>query len=329
MGLDGIFGAAGAIAAAQISAGAIQDATKTQIDAINRQKQWVFDQLNPQVVGAQATLADAQRARARLMLQGQIDPELLKQRYASEADISKRASELGTGKEADVENQATLEALNQTPGFQQAKQGLIDAALKHLSEGATLPPDVQAELVQSGLEQSGMVTGHAGAKGVGGQILRTILGSAGVQLQAQREQQAQQLITTASNLDAQRQNILQSLFPKLAQTQLANLQAQQGVLAQSDSMVPQAGLGGTDIANIWLARVGATNQLTQSAANAASQSQMALGQVYGNLAGGLTAAAGKSVGSIPNISGWFNSGSSGAAAGAGDSASDFDPGSTG
>lgn len=304
--LSSLIGAAGNIATAQISANAIQNATQTQIDAINRQKQWVFDQLNPATVGAQATLADAQRARARLLLQGQIDPQLLQQRYASEADISKRAGELGTGNEAAVANAAATEALNQTPGFQAAKKGLIDAALKHLSEGATLPPDVQAEFVKAGLEQSGMVTGAAGGRGVGGTILRTVLGNAGLQLQAQREKQAQELVTTASNLDAQRQNILQGLFPKLAQTQLANLGAQQAVLQQSDAMVPQAGLGGTDIANIWLARVGATNALTQSAANAASQSQMALGNVYGNLAGGLTQAAGRAV---PSISSWFNSSS--------------------
>lgn len=302
--LSALIGAGGAIASSQISANAIQNATNAQIDALNKQKQWVFDQLNPGTVNAQALNADAVRARNRLALQGLIDPALLQQRYASEADIAKRAGELGSGDAADVSSAAAQEALANDPKLKLAKQKLIDAALGQLDAGATLPPDVQAELVKAGLEQSGMTTGHASAKGVGGTILRTIIGSAGIQLQQQRQKQAADLVTTASNLEAQRQNILQSLFPKLAQVQLANLGAQQSVLQQADSMVPQAGLGGSDIANIWLARVGATNQLTQSAANAASNAQMQLGQVYGNLAGQLGASAG---GIVKGIGSYFNS----------------------
>jgi hypothetical protein len=64
----------------------------------------------------------------------------------------------------------------------------------------------------------------------------------------------------------------------MKQLQLQNLGAAQSVLTQSNQMVPEAGLGGSDIANLWLARVGATNQLNQSAADIASRGVIQQGQ---------------------------------------------------
>jgi hypothetical protein len=50
-------------------------------------------------------------------------------------------------------------------------------------------------------------------------------------------------------------------------------------------MLPGGGLSGTDVANIWLARVGATNQLSQNAANVAAQGTLGQAQNWGNLLG--------------------------------------------
>jgi hypothetical protein len=295
-----IIGAAGQIAAASMQAQAVRDATQMQIDALNRQRQFVYQNLDPSVVNAQATQADINRALNQRALQAQIDPGLAAQRTQSETAIGDALGKIGQ-ESGRVSNVAANEAIAGTPGMEAGKNQLVDQALHELSLGATLPPDVQAELVKAGLEKSGMVTGGASGQGSGGQILRTILGTAGLQLKAQRQQQAANLMTTAQNLEANRQNILQGLFPKLAQTQLANLGGAQGVLQQSNNLTPEAGLNGQSVANIWLSRVGATNQMAQQAANVGAQGAMGQGQIWGSALGGAATSIGNA------ITGWQNS----------------------
>jgi|SRR5882672_963194 len=302
--MSDIFSGIGQVAGAAISANAMENATKMQVDALQRQKDFVFKQLDPSIVGPQATQADVERAKNQLALQAQIDPALLAQRYASEGAITKGAAELGAGSpSAQVAEAATREAVAGVPGEDKAKKALVDAALKELSLGATLPPDVQNEIMQAGLEKTGQVQGTAGATGVGGQVLRTLLGSAGINLQMQRQQQAANLTNAAQDLQTKRQNILQNLFPNLQASQLKNLQAQQGVLQQSNAMAPVAGLGGSDVANLWLARVGATNQLAQTQANAAAQGAAAQGQIWGNTVANAAPYVGNQ---LPTTSGAYN-----------------------
>lgn len=328
----------GGVASSLISSNASKTATDMQTNALNRQRQFVFQNLNPSVIAPQASQADFANAVNRLVTQGQLDPSLLTARYGAEGSIASQLQKLGV-QPAMVSNEAVSEALNPIPGIAQGQAGLasagntelaaptagkdqlISAALDELKQGATLPPDVQAELVKAGLEKSGMVTQNASGQGVGGQILRTILGTAGINLQQQRQQQAAGLLSSAQTLDTQRQqaasgllssaqnlaqsraSILQSLFPSLASTQLSNLAGTQNVLTQSNNLLPNGGLSGTDVANIWLSRVGATNQLAQSAANTAAQGALAQGNIYGNLAGNVA----KSAGQISN--GWLSNNS--------------------
>jgi len=264
-----------------MQASAVRDATQMQIDALQRQRDFVFSQLDPSRVGAQALGADVQRAQSQLALQAITDPAALATRYASEQAILDRVLGLEGSTAEQVADVAAREAIAGTPGMDEGKAALIDAALSELRAGATLPPDVQAELVQSGLERSGEVTGGAtGSRGTSGQVLRQILGTAGLELQAQRQQRAASLLGAASDLETRRQQILGSLFPNLSTVQLNTLQGAQSALQQSNQMVPQAGLSGTDVANIWLARVGATNQLAQQAANAAAAGAIGQAQAW-------------------------------------------------
>jgi hypothetical protein len=115
---------------------------------------------------------------------------------------------------------------------------------------------------------------------MGGTMLRTILGQAGLQLQMQRQAQAEHLLASASNLEAQRQTVLQNLFPNLSALQTANMNRDTGAFNMSQAAMPNAGMSGTDVANIWLARVGASNALTAQAGNA--QANSVLGQAVGN-----------------------------------------------
>lgn len=319
--MSDIFSAAGQVAGAAIQANAVKEATQMQIDALNQQKQFVYNQLEPGTINAQAQQADIARAQNQLALQGKIDPALLAQRYASEGAIAKTAADLASGNTpADqVAATAAREAVAGTPGSDAAKKALVDAALKELAAGATLPPDVQAQLVQTGLQKTGQVTGTANASGVGGQVLSTLLGTAGINLKMQREQQAANLTNAAQDLESKRQNILQGLFPNLQNQQLKNISAQQGVLQQSNAMAPAVGLGGTDVSNLWLARVGATNQLAQTAANAAAQGGAAQGQIWGNAVANATPyvanSAGNGMSSAYNwAKGLFSGGSAGGAA---------------
>jgi len=341
-----ILGAAGSIAGAIIGSNASDNAANAQTSAINKQQQFVFQNLNPSVIGPLATQADYANAVNRLVAQGQLDPALLDSRYGSENSIRDQLNTLGV-QPATVSNQAVLEAINgpnvsgeskqnlvntgntdltsPTPG----KDALIQAAMGQLNAGATLPPDVQAELVKAGLENAGMVTQNASGQGAGGQILRTILGTAGINLQQQRQTQAANLLGAAQALDTQkkqtatgligaaqnleqsRASILQNLFPNLSNVQLANLAGTQGVLGTSNSMLPNGGLSGSDVANLWLARVGATNQLTQAAANVKAQNALNQGVAQSNLAGasarGLASGV-SAIGGLGGLGGLFGGG---------------------
>lgn len=314
-----IFGAAGQVASAAISAGAIKDATKMQLDALNQQRQFVFDQLDPNKVGGYASQADTDRAKNRLALQGIIDPEALKQRYASESKISSELANIGADS-GEVAGVAAREAVAGVPKLKEARDRLIDQALKELDAGATLPPDVQNEIVRTGLERAGQTSGAASAKGFGGQILRKVLGTAGLDLQTQRQQKAVALTNAAQDLETKRQAILGTLFPNLSTVQLNNLKGAQSVLAQSNQMVPESGLGGTDIANLWLSRVGATNQLAQSAADAAARGGMAQAQVWNQ---GLGAAVNYGASALPSTKSAWTSLFSGGGGGSGGAAADI------
>lgn len=303
----GLSGAAGSIAGAAIQANAAKEAAKMQIDALEKSQKFIFENLDPDIVNAQATQASIDQAINRLALQGKVDPELLAQRYASEEQISKLASELGQGEAQAVGTAAAAEALTGKDTAAQGKQALIDAALEQIKLGATLPPDVQAELVQSGLEKVGKSTGQATATGQGGTLLRKILGTAGINLQMQRQQQAAALMDKAQALESSRAQILQGLFPNLSATQLNTLKGAQGVLQQSDTMVPNAGLTAQDIANIWLGRVGQTANITQQIGKVGAEAKESLGTAWSGAAGGISSGLSKAGSAAwPTVSGWLS-----------------------
>ena len=91
-----IFTAAGSIAAAAMQASAIKAATQMQIDALERQRDFVFSQLDPSRVGREVLGADIARAEQQLALQGIIDPAALQTRYEAENQILRRVMGLDT-----------------------------------------------------------------------------------------------------------------------------------------------------------------------------------------------------------------------------------------
>lgn len=303
-----ILSAAGSIAGGAMNASAIKKATEQQIAALKQARDFVYDQLNPSVLQGQATAADVERAKTRLALQAQVDPALSQLRFDASGKLLNQVAGIGTGVQEQLAQAAAQEALASGPATSTLRDRLIDSAMAELNAGATLPPDLQAELVQTGLEKSGMVTGSASPRGFGGTLVRKELGAGAIKLQADRQARAAALAGTASSLEGQRQAILGSLFPSLNNMQLANIGATSGALAQSNQMVPEAGLGGNDIANIWLARVGATNQLNQSAADAAARGTTGVAQAWGPAIGQAAQTVANNAGSAWNtVKGWFSS----------------------
>ena len=319
----GVLGMGGEIASSIATKNAMNKAGKQQSKALDKIKKYTEENMDPALLAAKAKEQDIQNAKDRLALQAQIDPELAKQRQISQQMQTEQLLGIGKGASDEVAAITAKEAIAGVPGMDAAKKELIDAALAEIRLGAKLPPDVQAELMQAGLQQAGQVTGAAGgaAGGVGSSILSQVLGTAGLKLRSDRQTQAANLATAASNLESQRQNILQTLFPKLQEQQLMNMKATSGVLQQSDAMVPQAGLSGTDVANAWLARVGALNKLSQQKAsvqtNAALAARLAGAQGWGAAmsagqreAGGLQQATSKEGGGgdtlLGGVAGFFN-----------------------
>lgn len=285
----GLLGAGGNIVGSLIGGKAANDAAKKQSTAIDKMKDYLQTQMDPALVNQKALEADTARAKAQLALQAQIDPALAQQRTTSEQMLSGQLAGIGTSASDQVAALAAQEGSAGVAGLDDLKKQLVAAASQELAAGATLPKDLQAELMQSGLQQAGQVTGGAsGAAGsVGSSILSRVLGSAGIQLQAQREAQAASLGTTASSLEAQRQQILQGLFPKLQQQQMQNIQGTAGILSLGQSMLPQAGLTGTQVASDWLARVGAINSLSAQKANVQAQGALATGAAKASMWGSI------------------------------------------
>lgn len=294
-GLDGLFSAAGSIAGAYISAEAQERATKLQLKAIEKQQKFVFDQLEPGKLAGQAEAQDVARAKAQRALQAILDPELARSRLAATAGIEQQLAGLTTGAGDVIGGQAAQEALAATGGFDELKQRLIDTALMELDAGATLPQDVQAELVKAGLERGARATGGAGggAGGLAGQETRRLIGQEGLKLQADRQARAAGLGQAAQDLETRRANILGSLFPALKQAQLSNLQATQDAFKTINTATPAPGLTGEDLTQLWLARVGATGQLMGKAGEIAAQGAQAQGGFWNQAVTSGTAALAK------------------------------------
>ena len=285
-------GGGGAVISGIMAKSAAERAGQIQREGLLQIRKTLERDLDPALINEKALAQDRQRALDRLALQKEIDPELAAQRSVSQEMLSDQLAGIGSSASDLVAAQAAAEGVAGVPGMDAAKSELIDAALQELRLGAKLPSDVQAELMQAGLQQAGRVTGAAsGARGgVGASILNEVLGTAALKLKADRQQQAAALTTAAGNLEAQRQQILQNLFPALQQQQLKNISATSGILQQSNQMLPQAGLSGSDIANLWLQKVGALNENTTQKLQSNVSSYMAAQQARQNIWGSVASA---------------------------------------
>jgi len=271
------------VAALATTAGAVAQksaadkAAASQKKALKEQNS-AFGQLNPEKVNKLAQDADAERAKGRIALQEEIDPELAKLRTLGKEGLVAAAQDNRIAKASDL---LFRENAVQDPRLAALKDQLINRAQEELAAGATLPPEFQNELVRAGVSR-GAATGLAiDQRSIGGPVAQ-VLGSAGLALQRNREQAAANLVGQAQAITDARTNILANIFPKV---ETVRQQTAAGQFATADQALPEFGLGGEQIANLQIARVQAQNALTQKKADIAAQQAISQGQFTSQLIG--------------------------------------------
>jgi hypothetical protein len=286
--------------AGAVQADAVKGAAAAQQASLTQELNNINLGMDPATVTAIANTAGQNQAVNQLALQKLVDPSLAAVRTGASADINSSVNAINdpNSQSNQIATAAVQNATTGSAGLDQGKSALISAALDQLKAGATLPPDVEAQMMQAGLSQGGSATGSATGTGMGGNILRTVLGTAGLNLQQQRQSQAAGLLQQAGVLQQQKQNTLQTLFPSLAQTQLSNLSGTQGALAQSNSLMPNTGLSATQTANLWLQRVGAQNQVYTGQGGVKAQGIMGQGQAWSQAIGTASSDIGSGVNSM-------------------------------
>lgn len=301
--------ARGQIAAGRAAGAAAGDATTYQLQALEKIKGYLEQHLDPEKLAGISAAQDKARAKASLDLQREVDPGMAQVRQAAQAKVLASI----TGLEGSAANRLASQAASlaaaeaSNPATKALQEKFLSRANEELDLGTTLPSDLQAELVQAGLQRAGAVTGSAGAgSGVGRNIATQLFGQAALQLRAQRQATAQALSNSAQQLQQSRLSLLSGLFPALKQNQLADLGAASGAFQVADAAVPKAGMGGNDLVNLYLAKIGAITQNTQDVGKIAGQGTLAAGQAAGQVLGGAAAAGSTSSVALPDYSSWLS-----------------------
>lgn len=266
--------AAGAVAGAVVKKGAADKAAKAQKKGIQQQQSLLKKKLDPSVLNKLAQDADKERAEGRIALQKEIDPELAQLRQLGKEQLLQQASiEESSKQSTQLANKLFEQTKEQDPRLERLKNSILDAAQSEIDAGATLPPEFQAELVRSGLSQGSQAGISISRDSIGGNVARS-LGLAGIQLQQQRQQAAQNLVNTGQGLVLARTNVLASIFPKLRDLETQRRMEAGQMFGVAEGALPESGLSGDTIANLEVARQkGMAGLLGQQAAISAQQSR--------------------------------------------------------
>lgn len=305
----GVIAGGAAIGSAVIQNGA-------QNDAINAQKN-ALDSLQSLDIPGLENLASAQdlaKYKADFSAQVENDPAYAALRNNGAQGLLSLVNQDQSGTStADTALKGLSSNINANSGANQSLiSGLLSQASAELNAGATLPPEFQAELVRSGLENSGNSGLSIDGRGAAGTNIRTLLGSAGLQLQQQRQNQAINLGTTADNLQAQQQNALAELAQMSNSLSQAKAARAQTAVNAGNSTVPSIGLSGQDAANMSIANTNLANNKILGIGNLNAQKSLADGQMWSSILGSgtsmLTGALGGMGGMFGGAGGGITSG---------------------
>jgi hypothetical protein len=120
-------------------------------------------------------------------------------------------------------------------------------------------------------------------QGAGGSNVRTLLGSAGINLQQQRAAEARADTSSAQSLQQQRQNILGNLATLDNNIRGAKMQRAAGAAQLGSSSIPNIGLSGADVTNMDVSNVNLANQKTMALAGLSAQKDVAKGQMVSSI----------------------------------------------
>lgn len=279
-------GAIGGIATSIIGADAKRKAANQRIEAIKS-----MENIDPQKAAQLALDTDKTRFREQLKLQREQDPTLASVREKGAAGL------LGA---FDTESDASAEVLAKTlateagadqTSIETLKSKLIEDARKDLEAGAELPPEFQAELLRSGFEQGAQAGFRPSNKGGAARTARTMLGSGGLALKEQRRQSAVSSASAVADLSTARMNILSRVIPTL-QSIGGEKQRRAGfAFALANEAVPEAGLSGTEMANLDLARIHQQNQKQGMIGGLQAEKTLARGEMWSGIIGSATGGA--------------------------------------
>jgi hypothetical protein len=219
-----------------------------------------------------ATTTDKENLANRLASQREVDPAMAALR-------AKGASGLLAGLEADRAGGASADALASASADEASKgqdtsgliSQLIEQARQDLAAGATLPPELQGELVRSGLESATSDSLGSTGQGVAGTRIRTLLGGAGLALRQQRQQSAQQAVSTADALKSSRQQRLAQIVGLDQNIRQGNASRAGAATAAGQSVLPGGGIEGGDAANLFVDNTNFRNQVKLALANLGGQ----------------------------------------------------------
>lgn len=232
---------------------AAEKAHERQKKGIKDQQKLLKEDYNPDRINALVNKYDKQYLLKRLELQKEIDPELAQLRELGKQQLLQEfQTPTSARKSTQVSEQLFRENINESPEAKRLRERLVTEANTELDRGAELPPEFQAELVRSGLEQGASSGIGLSRRTIGGNVSK-ILGSGGIALQNARQNQAMNLATTASGLNDARTRILSGIFPTVAaQEQQAGARSA-AAFSFGDASLPAGGLTGREVQSVDLA----------------------------------------------------------------------------
>lgn len=278
-------GVAGAVAASAVTSVYANKGTSAMMGAVNSLEGLNIDQMN-QLASSQ----DIVKYKQDFEEQAKIDPNYSALRVGGAQAVLSGLNDLmnpaGAIPTAFKEFQANATA--NAPQYKSIIHDLISQAQEDLAQGATLPPAFQAEMIRSGLAAGGAAgTGVAG-EGATGAGIRTLLGTAGLQLQQQRQQQAAGLTGAAQAVQQQQQAALEELI-SLSQN-ISGFKAKLGgaAAAMGNATVPSIGLTGAQDVSLAIANQQLSNNKKLTIGQLTSASDANTGAMWGSIIGGLT-----------------------------------------
>jgi hypothetical protein len=294
-----VVGTVAAVGAAAAKGAAANKAAKAMQKGWNATEPLDLDEM--QEVGK---AADLQKYQDQFAAQRKYDPVLGAMRsQGSEnflAQLQYDKTGQGVGDKATREVSKLIE--DAKAGQQSAIDTLMTKAQEELDAGATLPPEFQAELVKAGLEGAG--TGGLGIEGRGasGTGVRTLLGSAGLQLKQQREKNAIGMFGAADDIRAGRMKALAGVAELDNNVRSGKFARAGGAIGVGNAAMPSVGMSGATAMALTSANNDFENTRKLGKAGVEAARLKAQGDMWASIIGsvgsGMTGAVGGSYGGI-------------------------------